>query len=73
MLARMHILAGDMFCLVVGALLEYDTFEAIPDIIGGVSTFIRRVPSGKCVTVSNTDYPCDSGYSTAHIYPTLDV
>lgn len=46
-LARRRILAGDVFCAVVGALLEYDTFDDIFDIIGGVSTFVRLIPSGK--------------------------
>ncbi len=55
MLTRTHILAGDMFCVVVGSTTPSKLF--IPDIIGGVSTFIRRIPSGKCVTVSNIDYP----------------
>lgn len=53
--------------MVVGALVEYDFFDAIPDIVGGVPTFVRRIPSGKCVAVLTTDHSYDSEYSTAHI------
>ncbi len=65
-LARRQILSGDVFCLVVGALTEYDSFNNIPDIVGGVPTFIRRIPASKCIAVSTTDQPFDSGYSVAH-------
>jgi hypothetical protein len=65
-LARRRILSGDVFCVVVGALTEYDSFDDIPDIIGGVPTFIRREPSGKCIAVSTTNQLFDLGYSVAH-------
>jgi hypothetical protein len=38
---------------------------SLTDIVGGVPTFIRRIPAGKCVAVSTTDQPFDSGYSHA--------
>jgi hypothetical protein len=59
-LARRRILSGDVFCVVVGTLTEYDSFEDIPDIVGGVPTFIRRIPAGKCIAVSTTDQSFDS-------------
>ena len=65
-LARRKILAGDVFCVVVGTLKEYDNFHDIPDIVGGVPSFIRCEPGAKCVVVSTTDQPFDSGYSVAH-------
>ena len=65
-LACRCILAGDVFCVVVGTLSEYDNFHDIPDIVGTVLTFIRHIPAGKCVAVSTTDQPFDSGYSVAH-------
>ena len=65
-LARRRILSGDVFCVVVGSLQEYDHLHDVPDVIGGVPSFIRCIPSGKCVVVSTTDQPFDSGYSVAH-------
>ena len=65
-LARRRILSGDVFCVVVGSLNEYDGLHNVPDILGGVPSFIRSTGAGKCVVVSTTDQPFDSGYSVAH-------
>ena len=65
-LARRRILSGDVFCVVVGSLKEYDHFHDIPDVVGGVPSFIRCEPGAKCIVVSTTDQPFDSGYSVAH-------
>ncbi len=40
-LARRRILSGYVFCVVVGSLKEYDDFQDIPDVLGGVPSFIR--------------------------------
>jgi hypothetical protein len=65
-LARRRILSGDVLCVVVGSLKEYDNFHDVPDVVGGVPSFIRHMPPGKCIVVSTTDQPFDSGYSVAH-------
>jgi hypothetical protein len=59
-LARRRILSGDVLCVVVGSLKEYDNFHDVPDVVGGVPSFIRHMPSDKCIVVSTTDQPFDS-------------
>ncbi len=52
--------------MVVGSLKEYDNFHDIPDVVGGVPSFIKHMPSSKFIVVSTMDQPFDSGYSVAH-------
>jgi hypothetical protein len=59
-------LEGDVFCVVVGSLKEYNGLHSVPDILGGVPSFVRNSVTGKCVVVSTADQPFDSGYSVAH-------